>query len=118
MNAAETFEKGAGAAAAVVADRMTHPGKKRAMLALVDDVGAALGRIFTGERGADSMRVLGLWQRALDAIGAGSLDAIVREIVQMHGGEGCMQSDEMRGTGFSIELPRTAARGRGSLSGH
>ena len=26
------------------------------------------------------MRVLGLWQRALDAIGAGNLDAIAREI--------------------------------------
>jgi proteasome accessory factor A len=40
----------------------------------------ARARDFTGERGADSMRVLGLWQRALDAIGAGSLDAIAREI--------------------------------------
>ena len=29
---------------------------------------------------ADSVRVLGLWQRALDAIGAGNLDAIAREI--------------------------------------
>jgi proteasome accessory factor A len=37
---------------------------------------------FTGERGADtgSARVLGLWQRTLDAIGAGNLDAIAREI--------------------------------------
>ena len=37
---------------------------------------------FTGERGADadSVRVLGLWQRALDAIGAGNLDAVAREI--------------------------------------
>jgi proteasome accessory factor A len=37
---------------------------------------------FTGERGADadSTRVLELWQRALDAIGAGNLDAIAREI--------------------------------------
>ncbi len=37
---------------------------------------------FTGERGADtgSVRVLELWQRALDAIGAGNLDAIAREI--------------------------------------
>ncbi len=40
----------------------------------------ARARDFTGERGADSMRVLGLWQRVLDAIGAGSLDAIAREI--------------------------------------
>jgi proteasome accessory factor A len=40
----------------------------------------ARARDFTGERGVDSMRVLGLWQRALDAIGAGSLDAIAREI--------------------------------------
>jgi two-component system sensor histidine kinase/response regulator len=29
-----------------------------------------------------------------------------------------MQSDEARGTVFSIELPRTTTRGRGSLSGH
>ena len=37
---------------------------------------------FTGSRGADpvSRRVLGLWERALDAIGAGNLDAIAREI--------------------------------------
>ena len=42
----------------------------------------ARARDFTGERGADtdSARVLGLWQRALDAIGAGNLDAIAREI--------------------------------------
>jgi len=37
---------------------------------------------FAGSRGADavSRRVLGLWERALDAIGAGNLDAIAREI--------------------------------------
>jgi len=37
---------------------------------------------FTDSRGADavSRRVLGLWERALDAIGAGKLDAIAREI--------------------------------------
>jgi proteasome accessory factor A len=37
---------------------------------------------FAGEHGADtgSERALGLWQRALDAIGAGNLDAIAREI--------------------------------------
>ena len=37
---------------------------------------------FAGSRGADavSRRVLGLWERALDAIGAGDLDAIAREI--------------------------------------
>ena len=37
---------------------------------------------FTSSRGADavSRRVLGLWERALDAIGAGNLDAIAREI--------------------------------------
>ena len=37
---------------------------------------------FTRSRGADpvSRRVLGLWERALDAIGAGNLDAIAREI--------------------------------------
>jgi proteasome accessory factor A len=37
---------------------------------------------FADSRGADavSRRVLGLWERALDAIGAGDLDAIAREI--------------------------------------
>jgi proteasome accessory factor A len=37
---------------------------------------------FTDQRGPDavSSRVLGLWERALDAIGAGNLDAIAREI--------------------------------------
>jgi proteasome accessory factor A len=37
---------------------------------------------FVDSRGADanSRRVLGLWARALDAIGAGNLDAIAREI--------------------------------------
>jgi proteasome accessory factor A len=37
---------------------------------------------FTERRGPDavSSRVLGLWERALDAIGAGNLDAIAREI--------------------------------------
>ena len=42
----------------------------------------ARARDFTGSRGADavSRRVLGLWERVLDAIGAGNLDAIAREI--------------------------------------
>jgi proteasome accessory factor A len=42
----------------------------------------ARARDLAGERGADadSARVLGLWQRALDAIGAGNLDAIAREV--------------------------------------
>jgi proteasome accessory factor A len=42
----------------------------------------ARARDLADERGADadSARVLGLWQRALDAIGAGNLDAIAREI--------------------------------------
>ena len=42
----------------------------------------ARARDLTVERGADtdSVRVLELWQRALDAIGAGNLDAIEREI--------------------------------------
>jgi proteasome accessory factor A len=37
---------------------------------------------FTDQRGPDTVtsRVLGLWERALDAIGAGNLDAIAREI--------------------------------------
>jgi proteasome accessory factor A len=37
---------------------------------------------FADSRGADavSRRVLGLWERALDAIGAGNLDAVAREI--------------------------------------
>ncbi len=42
----------------------------------------ARARDFAGSRGADavSRRVLGLWERVLDAIGAGNLDAIAREI--------------------------------------
>lgn len=43
---------------------------------------SALAKDFADSRGADavSRRVLGLWERALDAIGAGNLDAIAREI--------------------------------------
>jgi proteasome accessory factor A len=39
-------------------------------------------RDFTGQRGADavSRRVLGMWERALDAIGTQNLDTIAREI--------------------------------------
>jgi proteasome accessory factor A len=42
----------------------------------------ARAKDFAGERAADadSVRVHGLWQQALDAIGAGNLDAIAREI--------------------------------------
>jgi proteasome accessory factor A len=42
----------------------------------------ARARDFTDERGADvvSQRVLGLWERALDAIGTGNLGGIAREI--------------------------------------
>ena len=42
----------------------------------------ARARDFTDQRGADavSRRVLGLWERALDAIETGNLDAIAREI--------------------------------------
>ena len=42
----------------------------------------AKARDFTDKRGADavSRRVLGLWERALDAIGTGNLDTIAREI--------------------------------------
>ncbi len=42
----------------------------------------AKAKDFTGDRGTDaiSQRVLGLWERALDAIGTGNLDAIAREI--------------------------------------
>ena len=42
----------------------------------------AKAKDFTSSRGADavSTRVLGLWERALDAIEAGNLDAIAREI--------------------------------------
>jgi len=42
----------------------------------------AAAREFTDGRGADAVttRVLGLWERALDAIGTGNLDAIAREI--------------------------------------
>ncbi len=42
----------------------------------------AKARDFTGKRGADaaSRRVLGMWERALDAIGTGNLDTIAREI--------------------------------------
>jgi proteasome accessory factor A len=39
-------------------------------------------RDFTDKSGADAVgrRVLGLWERALEAIGSGSLDAIAREV--------------------------------------
>ncbi len=42
----------------------------------------AKARDFTGKRGADpaSRRVLGIWERTLDAIGTGNLDTIAREI--------------------------------------
>ncbi len=42
----------------------------------------AKARDFTDKRGADavSRRVLGMWERALDAIGTGNLDTIAREI--------------------------------------
>lgn len=42
----------------------------------------AKAKDFTSSRGADavSTRVLGLWERALDAIDAASLGAIAREI--------------------------------------
>jgi proteasome accessory factor A len=42
----------------------------------------AKARDFTGKRGADavSRRVLGMWERTLDAIGTGNLDTIAREI--------------------------------------
>jgi proteasome accessory factor A len=42
----------------------------------------AKAKDFTSSRGADALasRVLGLWERALDAIGTGNLDAIAREI--------------------------------------
>jgi proteasome accessory factor A len=42
----------------------------------------AAARDFTGSRGADAVtaRILGLWERALDAIATGNLDAIAREI--------------------------------------
>ena len=42
----------------------------------------ARARDFTGQRGADAVtgRVLRMWERALEAIGAGNLDAIAREI--------------------------------------
>jgi proteasome accessory factor A len=42
----------------------------------------ARARDFTSSRGTDAVgnRVLGLWERALDAIGTGNLDAIAREI--------------------------------------
>jgi proteasome accessory factor A len=42
----------------------------------------AKARDFTGKRGADavSRRVLGMWERVLDAIGTGNLDTIAREI--------------------------------------
>lgn len=42
---------------------------------------------------------------------------IVREIVQMHGGEVAVESDETRGTVFRVELPRVATLVRGSLTG-
>ena len=42
----------------------------------------ARARDFTGKNGADAVgrRVLGLWERALEAIGSGRLDAIAREV--------------------------------------
>ncbi len=42
----------------------------------------AKARDFTSKRGADAVnrRVLGMWDRALDAIGTGNLDTIAREI--------------------------------------
>ena len=42
----------------------------------------ATAKVLTDQRGADavSRRVLGLWERALDAIGSGNLDAVAREI--------------------------------------
>ena len=42
----------------------------------------ARARNFTDQRGADaiSSRVLGLWERVLEAVGTGSLDAVAREI--------------------------------------
>jgi proteasome accessory factor A len=42
----------------------------------------AKARDFTGKRGADAVnrRVLGMWERTLDAIGTGNLDTIAREI--------------------------------------
>jgi proteasome accessory factor A len=42
----------------------------------------ATAKVLTDRRGADavSRRVLGLWERALDAIGSGNLDAVAREI--------------------------------------
>jgi two-component system, sensor histidine kinase and response regulator len=43
---------------------------------------------------------------------------IVREIVHMHGGGVAVESDEARGTVFSVELPRAATQPvRGSLTG-
>lgn len=42
---------------------------------------------------------------------------IVREIVQMHGGEVAVESDDARGTIFRVELPRIATLVRGSLTG-
>jgi proteasome accessory factor A len=42
----------------------------------------AKARDFTGKRGTDavSRRILGMWERALDAIGTGDLDTVAREI--------------------------------------
>jgi two-component system, sensor histidine kinase and response regulator len=40
---------------------------------------------------------------------------IVREIVQMHGGEIGVQSDALQGTVFAMDLPRAPVRGRGAL---
>jgi proteasome accessory factor A len=60
--------------------RLTH-GREMSALDIQRDY-LARARDFTDNRGADAVtvRVLGLWERALDAIGTGDLGAIAREI--------------------------------------